>query len=96
MHQNIYIHDYSKRYICKIYPRLCFLEPHSTRCDVSKIVIVSNSRACVATRYSKITPFNEFSVKSRNQNVAMSHRDENEHISSTVSIDENNDLACQQ
>ena len=34
---------------CKIYPRLCFLEPYSTRCDVSKIVIVSNSRACVAT-----------------------------------------------
>ena len=23
---------------CKIYPRLCFLEPYSTRCDVSKIV----------------------------------------------------------
>ena len=26
----------------------------------------------------------------------MSHTDENEHISSTVSIDETNDLACQQ
>ena len=43
-----------------------------------------------------MTPFDEFSVKSTNQNVEMSHRDENEHISSTVLIDENNDLACQQ